>query len=74
MAPEQALFAVGYRNRFKLPAKEVMSRYRERAIQTHNTALHGAITVSAGEPQQPLTVSRHRIDTARFWNWRQNAP
>ncbi len=72
VAPRQALFTVGYRNRFGFPAEAVRVRYRERAIRTHNTALHGAITVSVTDAQEPLSVSRHRTETARFWNWREN--
>ncbi len=71
VAPEQAVFAVGYRNRWGFPAEAVKARYRERAVDTHNTALHGAVKVSIDPSREAFTSSRHRTATARFWNWQE---
>ncbi len=69
VAPDLALFSVGYRNRFRLPSERVLSRYRERDVQIHDTATHGAITVAAGSRPGRFTVSRYRNEFHRFWNW-----
>ena len=71
VAPEQAVFAVGYRNRWGFPTEAVKARYRERAVDTHNTALHGAVKVSIDPSREAFTSSRHRTATARFWNWQE---
>ncbi|MDJ0864446.1 MAG: hypothetical protein QNJ82_19655, partial [Gammaproteobacteria bacterium] len=53
------------------PTEAVKARYRERAVDTHNTALHGAVKVSIDPSREALTSSRHRTATARFWNWQE---
>ena len=70
VAPQATLFSVGYRNRFGFPAGAVLARCRERGVRTLNTALHGAIRVSVDNAHEPVSIYRHRTETARFWNWR----
>ena len=63
--PQVALFPVGYRNRFGFPAREVLARYRLRAIQTHDTAGAGALQVSVREGK--LEIRSYRGEHPRFW-------
>jgi competence protein ComEC len=63
--PRVALFPVGYRNRFGFPAREVLARYRLRAIETHDTARGGALQVRV--PEGKLEIRSHRREHRRFW-------
>jgi len=67
VAPRHALFATGYRNRFRFPAPEVVERYRLAGTQVHDTARAGAITVRLGGPEG-LSVSHYRQTHRRFWH------
>lgn len=61
-----ALLAVGYRNRFRHPAPEVMSRYAARGIAVHRTDLDGAITL-AFEPDGER-LATWRAERPRYWH------
>lgn len=68
VAPQSALFAVGYRNRFGLPHRAVVARYQRLGAAIYNTAQHGAITfvlkpgAAISEPQL------HRLERGRVWH------
>lgn len=68
--PSHALFAVGYANRFGFPRPSVRDRYRARAIQTYDSARHGAIsfTLQPGRGIGPATL--YRFEARRFWHHR----
>ena len=66
VSPEIAVFPVGYRNRFGLPNRDVLTRYREHGARLLSTADSGAIridTTGAG-----VTVTEHREKQRRFWH------
>ena len=66
VSPEIAVFPVGYRNRFGLPNRDVVARYREQGVRLLSTAESGAIridTTGAG-----ITVTEHREKQRRFWH------
>lgn len=66
VSPEIAVFPVGYRNRFGLPNRDVVARYREHGARLLSTADSGAIriaTTGAG-----ITVTEHREKQRRFWH------
>jgi competence protein ComEC len=46
LRPRIAVFSVGFDNRFRLPADEVLQRYRTLGTQIYRTDQHGAITIS----------------------------
>lgn len=48
--PSHAVFSAGYKNRFKLPRKKVIDRYRDLGCETYRTDRDGAVTmVTDGE-------------------------
>jgi len=67
VAPEFALFAVGYRNRYGFPKPVVVNRYREAGSQILETAHQGAISFQLGGngELQPLS---YRQSSRRYWN------
>ncbi len=68
VSPEAAVMAVGYRNRFRHPAADVVERYSRRGIEIYRTDLDGAIKVridSAG-----LQIDRWRRARVRYWQGR----
>ena len=66
VSPDAAIFPVGYRNRFGLPHRDVVARYRERGARLSSTAEAGAIRVSA--TGAGITVTEHREKQRRFWH------
>ena len=64
--PEYAFFPVGYRNRYKFPNQDIISRYESRGIKLLDTAQHGAITVKTGSPDMIITTYRQKAQ--RFWH------
>lgn len=66
VAPEYVLFAVGYRNRFGFPKKDIIRRYRKADVIILDTASFGAIDVYLG--RSSITVRSYRQYAQRFWN------
>ena len=66
VSPGLAIFPVGYRNRFGLPNRDVLARYREHGVRLLSTAESGAIHVKAGDTG--ITVTEHRRAQRRFWH------
>lgn len=64
VAPQIALFQVGYLNRYHHPKPEVMQRYYDFGIKPLRTDKSGAITLQFGGA---LTISEYRIEHARYW-------
>lgn len=69
VAPRHALFATGYRNRFRFPAASVVERYRDAAAEIHDTARTGAVGVRLAAPGTPR-VTHYRAVHRRFWHTR----
>ena len=66
VAPDVAVFPVGYRNRFGLPNRDVVARYRERGARLLNTAESGAIRI--GTSGAEITLTQYRKAQRRFWH------
>jgi len=64
--PRWALFPLGYRNRFRFPAGEVLERYRRREIRTLFTARDGAIGLRLGS--SPLEPVGWRHARRHYWH------
>ncbi|HTJ95678.1 MAG TPA: DNA internalization-related competence protein ComEC/Rec2 [Pararobbsia sp.] len=65
VAPRDAVFPVGYANRFGHPAAAVVQRYAARGVRQHRTDLDGAVratSVGAG-----FLVERCRTVRRRYW-------
>lgn len=68
VAPRYALFPVGYRNRYRLPAPAVIDEYAKRRIQRLDTARHGAIVFRLGTGDGPRLEATWRQTAARYWH------
>ena len=66
VSPDIAIFPVGYRNRFGLPSREIISRYREHGVRLLSTAESGAVRISA--VRAGMQVALHREKQRRFWH------
>lgn len=66
--PELALFSAGYRNRYRLPNKEVVSRYRRAGAVTEVSGLSGAIKIGFSVNGKPLLIEKYRLDKRKYWN------
>jgi competence protein ComEC len=66
VAPEFAVFQVGYRNRYRHPNPAVLERYLARGIGVLRTDAHAAIEIRLRPGEAPQVV-RHRIDRPRWW-------
>ena len=64
--PALALFATGYRNRYRFPRPHVRQRYRDLHMQTLNTANTGTISIKidASGMQNP---QKWREQAGRYW-------
>ena len=66
VSPTIAVFPAGYRNRFGLPDKDVLARYREQGARLFSTAQGGMIRITADVAG--ITVTQHRAAQGRFWH------
>jgi competence protein ComEC len=67
VAPEIALFQVGYRNRYRHPKAEVFARYQALGIRRMRTDELGSLFI---EMQDALKVTAYRVEQARYWHAR----
>ncbi|MBU1191041.1 MAG: DNA internalization-related competence protein ComEC/Rec2 [Gammaproteobacteria bacterium] len=67
VAPRWALFAAGYRNRYRFPRPDVMARYRDQGSQLLISSETGAIRfqLGAGKLAQPVL---QRVVARRYWD------
>lgn len=63
-----AVFPVGYRNRFAHPAPEVLARYLAAGMRVHRTDLDGAVIVKLSA--SGVAISRQRELRKRYWQHR----
>ena len=64
VAPDWALFQVGYRNRYRHPKAEVVERYRQRGIRMLRSDQVGAVRI---ESHPGLHVRAMRCEQRRYW-------
>jgi competence protein ComEC len=64
VAPEVALFQVGYRNRYRHPKAEIYQRYAELGIRRLRSDESGAVELRFGEE---LRITEYRREHARYW-------
>ena len=65
---QYSLFPIGYKNKFSLPNRQVVKRYRETGAKILDTASSGAIEFRLFEPGVIAPPQRYRIDNRRFFN------
>ena len=67
-----ALFATGYRNRYRLPSKDIVLRYKalseDKDTILLNTASSGAIKLNFHPNQGVVLKEQNRIDMSKYWN------
>ncbi|MFT5446241.1 MAG: competence protein ComEC [Gammaproteobacteria bacterium] len=68
--PDLAINSSGHRNRFSLPAADVVARYRASGIELVDTACVGGITLRLRAGQRPI-LSHWRQSQLRFWHARE---
>ena len=66
--PETIVIPVGYRNRFRHPAPEVLERYRASGARVWRTDAAGAVDVRLGT--EGLQIASYREQRARYWHAR----
>ncbi len=69
VAPRQAIFQLGYRNRFRHPGPRVLARYQQSGIEILRSDHHGLIEVLLRPGQAPVT-RRSRDEDRRYWRVR----
>lgn len=70
VAPQIAIFTVGYFNRFKHPRSEVSARYSDLGVQLYRSDHHGAITLNfTTQGATPgIAVQSWRAQHKRYWH------
>ncbi|MBA1149411.1 DNA internalization-related competence protein ComEC/Rec2, partial [Ectothiorhodospiraceae bacterium WFHF3C12] len=66
VSPREAVFTVGYRNRYGLPDDRVRQRYLMHGAAVRETARTGALTYRLD--RRPRVVGEHRRDGARYFH------
>lgn len=66
VAPREAWFPVGYRNRFGHPHADVVSRYRSLGAVLRRSDASGALRVRLGAEDRPVEAWRHTA--RRYWH------
>jgi len=66
--PKFALFAVGYRNRYGFPKRDIVERYLQRDIELFDTSQYGAITFTLGETTEVGLPDLYRHSVRRYWH------
>ncbi|KGK43164.1 hypothetical protein LH51_01640 [Nitrincola sp. A-D6] len=65
LQPEAVIYTAGFNNRYAHPATEVVERFALRGVQAYDTAVMGAITLSAEIGQCLESAQRQR--KRRYW-------
>ena len=68
--PGYILIPVGYRNRYRMPHKTVISRYKERNAVILKTYQSGAITLRFGQKSSNKVLQEFRKYQQKYWNSR----
>jgi competence protein ComEC len=68
VAPQIAVFQVGYRNRYHHPKPQVEARYVERGIRRLRSDADGAVSLEfGGAPDSGVRVEAYRAAHQRYW-------
>ena len=65
--PQQAVFSVGYKNRFNLPSREVVARYTQAGIDQYRSDTDGMVRVIFSATGTAPQIQRWRQQRQRFW-------
>jgi competence protein ComEC len=65
--PEISIISVGYRNRYRLPNRQVIERYRTMDMRFLQTDQTGAITIKL-EQGFGFSIEKYRVKAAKYWH------
>jgi len=68
IAPEMALISTGYHNRWGLPRRDVVRRWRDAGAEVLTTAVDGAISARLCNGVGIVDIDRHRDRIRRVWH------
>lgn len=66
--PEIAIVQAGWKNQFKHPHPEVLSRYATEAIGVYSTAQLGALRLQIGPDSRSIKLDCSRFSLRRYWH------
>ncbi len=66
--PEIAIISVGYRNRYRLPARKIRKRYQQRNIQLFETGYDGAVSMKFVPGIGLMDLDAYRLSHHHYWN------
>ncbi len=73
ISPEYVIFTNGYKNRYQLPHRQVVNRYRSIASHMLSTE-NGMIEIYLGHEQDKVLIHEYRKDSRHYWNRVYNKP
>jgi competence protein ComEC len=70
IAPQQVIFAAGYRNRYGFPMREIVARYGHAGADMHISGHAGALRIQVHPEHGIGPVERYRDSRGKYWNHR----
>ena len=67
VSPRTAVISAGYRNRYRLPSKKVLARYRQQGIDVIQTWQSGALHIVFRQGEA-FRLSRYRQLAQKYWH------
>lgn len=67
--PAIALLPAGWRNRFRLPNRQVVERYHLAGANIYSSAEHGAVSLTLGSE---VSIQAHRQKARRYWHYQES--
>ena len=67
VSPEIAVISVAYRNRYGLPSRRVLERFRQLGVEPMQTWRNGAVTVTFRLGHRPV-VKTYRQQARKYWH------
>jgi competence protein ComEC len=68
VGPDFALFPAGYRNRYRLPNKDIITRYLKTGASLHSSGQSGAIRVLFDPMINRPVIDKYREAHQKYWN------
>lgn len=70
VAPDTVLIPAGYRNRYRFPADQVMSRYAAVGAQSWITGETGALEIKIDAASAQFQPNAFRASSRYYWHWK----
>ncbi len=72
--PQIALFPVGYRNRYRLPNKTIVARYKASTADIYSSGHSGAIRLLFSPEKGIIVADEYRKNHHKYWNHKITFP